>query len=499
MKPDRPRVCIVTPSPIGSNPRVVKEADALCEAGYDVTVVATRTHDRVEPRDLALMRRIKWRLLRIDLRSRLQRWPGRAMQLARRKAFGMLGGGRLADRAFSNFTAPLTRTALQVPADLYIAHYPAALPAAAIAAQRHGAAFAYDAEDFHLGDWPDRPDHEPDRRLLREIEGRYLPHCAYVSAAAPLIADAYAQAYRHRSPARAAQRLSAWARLRSGPTAKGERPAQVRRSTGSRRPSGPIAGSSAPYARSAWRAPGRTSTCAARRRPVSPRTCRSLRRRPARQDRLHLLPPAAPDEMERLAAAYDLGLAAETACSRNRLICLTNKLFSFVLAGVPPLMSDTPGQRAFAAEAGLTDLVYPIDDAQQLASLIDRLLGDGEALAAARSKVWRLGRERYNWDLEKATLYDLVARAGLRGADREGAGRDGGAVGRRAARDGHRVDVPARRSTRCITRVAADDGPHGGHRLPVLPALDAGRRASCPPSCQAPARRRLEADRVVRG
>ena len=46
--------------------------------------------------------------------------------------------------------------------------------------------------------------------------------------------------------------------------------------------------------------------------------------------------------------------------------------------------------------------------------LIDRLLGDGEALAATRSKVWRLGRERYNWDLEKATLYDLVARAGLR-------------------------------------------------------------------------------------
>ena len=60
-----------------------------------------------------------------------------------------------AGRAFSPFTGPLTAAAKRVPADLYIAHYPAALPAAAIAARRHGALYAFDAEDFHLGDLPD--------------------------------------------------------------------------------------------------------------------------------------------------------------------------------------------------------------------------------------------------------------------------------------------------------------------------------------------------------
>ena len=145
-----PRVCIVTPGQIGSNPRVVKEAHALHEAGYEVGVIATRTLDLVEPRDLALMRRIPWRLERIDLRSRLRWRLLRAAQLAARctRAVGLV---RSADAGFSAFTRPLRRAALATPADLYVAHYPAALPAVAAAARKHGARYAYDAEDFHLG------------------------------------------------------------------------------------------------------------------------------------------------------------------------------------------------------------------------------------------------------------------------------------------------------------------------------------------------------------
>ena len=37
------RICIVTPGALGSNPRVVKEADALVRAGHDVHVIATRS------------------------------------------------------------------------------------------------------------------------------------------------------------------------------------------------------------------------------------------------------------------------------------------------------------------------------------------------------------------------------------------------------------------------------------------------------------------------
>jgi hypothetical protein len=108
--------------------------------------------------------------------------------------------------------------------------------------------------------------------------------------------------------------------------------------------------------------------------------------------------------MEELAAAYDAGLCSETGHTTGRQLCLTNKLFTFLLAGIPPLMSDTPAQCRFAVEAGLSDLVYPRGDPAALAQLIDRVVGDPKRLAAARAQAWRLGQERYNWERERPTF-----------------------------------------------------------------------------------------------
>src|SRR5262245_23609546 len=128
-----PRICIVTPGQIGSNPRVVKEAQALHEAGHEVSVIATRQLDPVEARDGHLMQRIPWRLERIDLRSR---WRWRLLRVAQssaRRTYTMTGLARFADVGLSAYTRPLRRAVLATPADLYVAHYPAALPAVAAA------------------------------------------------------------------------------------------------------------------------------------------------------------------------------------------------------------------------------------------------------------------------------------------------------------------------------------------------------------------------------
>ena len=38
--PNTPRICILTPGHLSTNPRVVKEADALTGAGYEVNIIA---------------------------------------------------------------------------------------------------------------------------------------------------------------------------------------------------------------------------------------------------------------------------------------------------------------------------------------------------------------------------------------------------------------------------------------------------------------------------
>ena len=295
-----------------------------------------------------------------------------------------------------------------MPADLYIAHYPAALPAAAAAARRHASAFAYDAEDFHLGDWPDGPAHDGARRLIRQIEARHLPECAYLTAASPGIADAYAAAY---GGARPHVVLNAFPRSHApaGPSAQGiVRPgpsvywfSQV---------IGPNRGLET--AVRAVAASGSRPHLYLRGTPAAgfAATLAELARASGLVDRLHILPPEAPDAMERIAAGYDVGLCGEPGHTRNNALALSNKLFSYLLAGVPPLLSATPAHAAFAAEAGLDAQVYPIDDHAALSCRLDDLLGDPARLAAARAEAWRLGRV-YSWEREAEILLRLVETA----------------------------------------------------------------------------------------
>lgn len=403
-----PTVCIVTPGPLGSSPRVVKEAHALIDAGYRVKVVATRTVAVVEPRDAAILARAPFEVERIDLRARWRWRLRRVGQEAMRALHATTGAA--AHRAFSAAAGALTAAACRTRADLFIAHYPAALPAAARAARRHGARYAYDAEDFHPGDWPDTPAHARDRALLDDIERRFLPGCAYVSAASPQIADAYAETY---AIARPCVVLNVFPRA--------EAPRMREKSN---RPAAP--GPSL-YWFSQAIGPDRGLECAVRaiaRAGARPHlylrgnvvsgygaTLARLADDCGVADRLHLLAPTAPEEMARLAACFDVGLCGEAGHTRANAKALSNKLFTYLLAGVPAALSDTPAQRAFAEANGLEDWLYPANDDAALAALLDRLLATADSLAKARARAARLAETRYNWEYERAKLVACVARA----------------------------------------------------------------------------------------
>jgi glycosyltransferase involved in cell wall biosynthesis len=122
--------------------------------------------------------------------------------------------------------------------------------------------------------------------------------------------------------------------------------------------------------------------------------------------------------MVRLAASYDAGLVAEDGGTQNRQIALTNKQFTYLLAGIPAIMSETPAHKTFASEAGAAVMTYGIDDPTSLASAFDRLFSNPDHLALLRRKAYALGQERYNWEAEAPTLLTRVSQAleGLRSA-----------------------------------------------------------------------------------
>lgn len=407
-------ICLITPGHLSTNPRLVKEADALAGAGYKVTVIAADYAGWARAADAAFADR-PWRVaarLRFGPDARL---PERLVHVGRQRlARGLFRAGlrapRLVTAAWHAIGPNLARAALAVPADLYIAHYLAALPAAAWAARRHGAAYAFDAEDFHLGDPPEGAAFDEVRAMTCAIESSHLPGCSYVSAAAPGIADAYTEVYGIARPV-VIRNVFPLAHAPEGPTLRG------------------------------WATPGpslywfsqtigadRGLECAVRAiglarstphlylrgQPQSGYVARlqGLARVAGAAGRVHVLPPAPPSEMERLAAAYDVGLVGETGATPNRRIALTNKLFSYALAGLPAVISDIPAHRDYAAQVGMAARMYPVDDASALAAALDELLGgDGRALAAARAHAYALGQSDLNWGREQVVLLDLVEEA----------------------------------------------------------------------------------------
>jgi hypothetical protein len=103
-----------------------------------------------------------------------------------------------------------------------------------------------------------------------------------------------------------------------------------------------------------------------------------------------------------------MGLSLEQARPLNRDICLTNKIFVYLLAGIPQLLSATRAQSALAPELGDCVIVCDLSRAEETARRIDEFFADGARVAAARSTASSLARERFCWDVEKQLLLNAV-------------------------------------------------------------------------------------------
>ena len=114
--------------------------------------------------------------------------------------------------------------------------------------------------------------------------------------------------------------------------------------------------------------------------------------------------------MVRLAAPYGLGLSVEETSIPNRDICLTNKIFTYLLAGLPVLLSATTAQTALAKDLGDAAWVVELDKTA-IAAKLDHLLGNPQQLKPAHQAAWHLGQHRFNWDVEKQIFLSSIAQA----------------------------------------------------------------------------------------
>lgn len=406
-------VCLLTTGHLSTNPRLVKEADALAEAGYHVRVVASRfwawaaaadatfagrpwASEAIPFGELATGRGSAWR----RVRYRIAREVAQRMDPQR-------APDALLFRASHYVTPELARAAGRVPADLYIAHNLGALPAAAAAARRHHACLGFDAEDFHRGQLAERPETKATRALVAAIEERFLSRCDYVTAASDGIGQAYADATGIERPTTVLNVFpSSDLDTHIDPESLAHEVPEGTRSL---------------HWFSQTIGPNRGLEDVVRALPMLPhdvilslrggwaagyeRELRGLAEQLGVGTRLRALSHCPPDEMVRRATQHHIGLALEVGETENRDLCVTNKIFTYVLAGLPTVATDTTGQRGVQAELPEAVRLYPSGDIDRLVDAIRHML----ATPAAREAV-RKDAERYTWDREQEVFLEVVSR-----------------------------------------------------------------------------------------
>jgi glycosyltransferase involved in cell wall biosynthesis len=399
------KVCLISPGHLASNPRLVKEADALYEAGFAVKVIAGDITPGVRALDDTILRRATWSVTKVQFGQRPVYLVRRSCQLFAKKAFAY--GARnvqMAERALSAFTPGLARVAKSEPADLYIAHCLEALPAAAWAAQRHAAKFGFDAEDDHVGELGDTPENQLDITIRRRIEAEFLPKCQHLTASSPGIARAYRERYRiNMTPI-----LNVFPLSQAPPSPRGDRNGAALSVYWFSQTIGPGRGLEFFIRAMGSLRGGITLSVRGSDFLGYSEQLKTLAAEVGVADAISFLPLAPPDDMPRLAARHDVGLAPELSAPPNRASCLTNKIFTYLLAGIPVLLSNTPAQCEIAAELGEAARVIDLTNPESIAATLNVWKSDAEALARAKYQAWRLAQTRFNWNRESGRFIQCV-------------------------------------------------------------------------------------------
>jgi hypothetical protein len=300
----------------------------------------------------------------------------------------------------------LVRAAIAEPVDLVYGGTTGALAAVAAAANQAGVPYGLDLEDFHSAEHEETVASRVVHGLAERIERAILPRAAFLTAGSAMIAAAYADKYNvHCVPVNNTFPLPAEPPVLSNGCENGLRLYWFSQTIGPRRGLEDVL-----YAMGQAGIPGELHL---RGQAIPPYLCRLRQLAGDVALRLHLVhhEPAPPDAMVELCQGHDIGLALEPGFSVNNRLALSNKAFTYMLAGLAVAFTDTPGQRRLARDLGEAALLYAPGDIKGLAAGLKQWATDRDRLARAKAAAWHAAQRRWHWEhpLERGALLGTVA------------------------------------------------------------------------------------------
>lgn len=401
------KIVLISSGQPSVNPRLVKEANFFSELGYEVFVLYSYWTHWAWKTDEQLFKSVKWK----PILAGGSPFKNKLLYLTTKIRFKVLNtiannftlNFGVAEVAKGRATLELLKLAKSIKATLYIAHNLAALPIAIKAANYCNAKFGFDAEDFHRNEVSNFSG-DFNYRISKYLEDKYLNECDYISAASPLIAENYKKLYPQINPVI----INNVFELKHIQEASFSNDNRLKLFW---------------FSQTIGRQRGIEDVISAINLLKNPLIELHLLGNITPDDKMYfeelsgnfssylfIYNPIAPDSIFKFANRFDIGLALELNTPFNREVCLTNKIFTYLVAGLAIIASNTLAQKAFIEKNNGIGSTYSNGDVKALALTIDNYFNDRQLLNSCKLESNKIAKEKYNWETESTALIKTITK-----------------------------------------------------------------------------------------
>jgi glycosyltransferase involved in cell wall biosynthesis len=402
------KITLVSTGQPSVNPRLVKEADAFSEAGYDVTAVYSHWSDWALGYDKKLLSKKKWKAI-LAGGNIFENKASYLITRIKQKLFSMLAhrlgfGNGFAERTLSRAYDELLSEAKRTKADLYIAHNLGSLPIAVKAAKFNKSKAGFDAEDFHRQETTD-DQNSFDYKIKKYIEDKYIPQIQHFTAASPLIAEAYQKLFPGKNVT-VINNVFPFQSLNLLGLGDGLKLFWFSQTIGPDRGLEEIFEALSQIKDKNWEL-GLLGNLSEQHMAYFEQVVKQFKIQNSKF-KIKFLEPVHPEEVILVASTYDIGLALEQKKPFNRNICLTNKIFTYLNAGLAVIATDTLAQKKLMDEHPEIGKTYEVGNVISLVQILNHYLDHKEALIKTKQAAFLLAQNELNWQKESLKLLALI-------------------------------------------------------------------------------------------
>jgi len=384
------------------NPRLVKEADALTDAGYGVTVIYAYWNTWGSNFDKPLLLQKKWKAVLAGgspAEKPLIYLSSRIIHKSAKWLFNKFHFRFLTNMAISRSAYFLISAAKKHKADLYIGHNLGALGAVIKTSAKYNAKSGFDAEDFHRQEVSDDTNSFP-FKICKHLEDKYLPRVSYITAASPLIAEQYAELYN----CKVTSILNVFPKKQVTVFSNKNDPLKLfwfSQTIGSGRGLAEVIGALQHLKQYEFE----LHLLGDADDNLKDYFINQLNNTPGS---IHFYRPIPANEIIAFAAQFDIGLAPENKIPFNRDICLTNKIFTYIQSGLAIIASDTRAQTALLNQYAGIGKLYEAGNTKSLADTLLYYHQKRDELFEIRKTALSLAQAELNWEQESQKFLHVI-------------------------------------------------------------------------------------------